>query len=260
MMRKILASGKWFTPKASSSMYENDYENRLIRYKDKLFPDYYCAKYKTKIDSDFGNCIPDLILIHKSYKDWYIVEVELEHHSLQSHVYDQITKMHHGYYDREHLISAKFAIPELELPKLEELIRQRPKTLVIVPVSKITWREALFPYKTKIMSVEVWEDDTGEAILHIEGDRPTTYEDEFVSELRTDSALPRTLKVMNTAALPREGVIQINYLGSRESWTIMTTSAGKWLIPKGRSTLPSGVFSLKLSESESYLMEEKSGF
>ena len=258
-MKKILVLGKWYSLISSSSMYENDYENRILRFRNQLFPDYYCAKFRTKIESLLGNCIPDLILVHKEYKDWYIVEVELEHHSLSGHVYDQVTKMHHGHYDMEHLIAAKEAIPELDLVRLKELIRQRPKTLVIVPISKINWKESLFPYKTKIMSIEVWEDDTGDCLLQVDGDRPISYENEFLTELRTDASLPRTLKVMNTASLPKDGMIQIEFLGAKEMWTIMTTSAGKWLIPKGRSSLPGGVFSLKSTNDESFMMEEKHG-
>ena len=60
--------------------------------------------------------------------------------------------------------------------KLNELLLQRPKTMVIVPISKVSWRESLYQFQTKVMCIEVWEDDKGVPLLRIDGDTPETYE------------------------------------------------------------------------------------
>jgi hypothetical protein len=261
-MNKILNQGNWYNLVSSNSVYEISYENQILRFSKDIFPGFYCSKFKIKVNSVFGNCIPDLVLVHKEYKDWYVVEVELEHHSLGSHVADQIRSMHYGEYGSEHGKYLLKEIPGLDQEKVAELIKQKPKTLVIVPISKISWRESLYQYQTKIMCIEVWEDDKGIPLLRIDGDLPESYEEKFITELEIDRSLNRLLKVKNTGSIPAEGKMQIDISGRTSEWRIISTSAGKWLNPDGKWPLPegaNGVFSLKISDTGEYVMESKNG-
>ena len=257
-MKKIFSLYDSYSLVPSSSVYEQDYENQLMRFSNHLFPDFHCLKFKSKVQSVFGNCIPDLALIHKDYRDWYVVEVELEHHSLQSHVMDQIRSMYHGEYTQTHADYLLDQLDTLDEAKIRELVRQKPRTLVIVPISKISWRENLYQFQTKILTVEVWRNNRHESILKVDGDELVSYDAKFVTELQVDPTIPRLLKVKNIAGIPQSGIIQIDIDGFLSDWRIQNFGTGKWLNPDGKSPLPdnaNGVFLLSKRESGEYCME-----
>jgi hypothetical protein len=259
-LKKIYSNFDSYSLVSSDSVYEKDYENQIRRYSDKLFPDFYCVKFNAKVNSVFGNCIPDLALIHKDYKDWYVVEVELEHHSLSHHVLDQIRSMHHGEYGESHVEYLLQQEALLDESKLRQLVRQQPHTLIIVPFSKISWRESLYQYQTRIMTVQVWRNEKRETLLQVDGDDLRQYSQEFVSDLEVDPGIPRLLKVKNIASIPDNGLLQIEISGSKSDWRIQNFGSGKWLNPDGKSPLPEnskGVFSLTRMENGEYLMEVK---
>ena len=258
VINKILVQGNWYSLVSSHSVYEIKYENQILRFSNEIFPDFHCIKFKSKINSIYGNCIPDLVLIHKEYRDWYVVEVELEHHSLHSHVLDQVRSMHHGEYNKHHINYIMNALPNLDKNKLNELLLQRPKTMVVVPISKVSWRESLYQFQTKVMCIEVWEDDKGIPLLRIDGDTPDTYEEMFLTKLELDKSISRLLRVMNAASLPSNGLIQISVNGETSDWRIISTGGGKWLNPDGKWPLPTGLkgsFALKLNDSGDYILE-----
>ena len=260
ILKKIFSLYDSYSKVPSSSVYEQDYENQLLRFSNQLFPDFYCVKFKSKVQSIFGNCIPDLALIHREYRDWYVVEVELEHHSLEYHVLDQVKSMYHGEYTQVHADYLLGQLPSLDESRLKDLIRQKPHTLVVVPISKISWRERLYQFQTKILTVEIWRNDRHESILRVDGDELISYEAEFVSELEVDPAIPRLLKVKNIAGIPQSGLIQIEISGFKSDWRIQNFGEGKWLNPDGKSPLPgnaNGVLLLTKRESGEYVMESR---
>jgi hypothetical protein len=257
-MKKIFSKHETFSLVSSDSVYEQDYENQILRFSRQLFPEYYCRKFKTKVTSLYGNCKPDLVLIHKEYKDWYIVEVELEHHSLNHHVLDQVQKMYHGEYGETHVRYLLENNSDFDESRIRQLVRQKPRTLVIVPTSKNSWRESLYPYQTKIMTIQVWKNEKQEALLQVDGDELLQYRQELISILEIDPTIPRLLRVKNMANIPDSGIIQVDISGSRTDWRIQNFGHGKWLNPDGKSPLPnnvSGVFYLLRAESGEYYME-----
>ena len=259
-MKRIFSISDSYSLVASSSVYELDYENQILRFANQIFPGYFCLKFKCKVESVYGNCIPDLVLIDKSYRDWYVVEVELEHHSLLHHVLDQVTSMHHGEYNEKHADYLLSQCETLDESRLKELVRQHPHTMVIVPVSKVSWKESLYQFKTLVMTIEVWKNDRRDSILKIDGDVPKDHDQSFVSEIEIDRALPRLLKVKNIAGLPATGEIEIEIDGSTSYWTILNIGNGKWLNPVSKSPLPEnpyGVFLLSRRPTGEFMMEAK---
>lgn len=84
----------WYTPIASIKQYnEPDFEQKLFRYAESIFENYYVFKFKYGLTCDDipGQYFePDLLLVSKTFKKWVIVEVELCKPPTQ-HTKDQIT-------------------------------------------------------------------------------------------------------------------------------------------------------------------------
>ena len=57
-----------------------------------------CRYFKANIfaSSEYGNKQADLVFINRDYTDWVVVEVELSHHSLNSHVFPQAYTFKNG--------------------------------------------------------------------------------------------------------------------------------------------------------------------
>lgn len=259
-VKKIYHKGNWFMPISSSSIYEADYESRILRYSQEIFPGFNCFEFKIDVESPYGTVNPDLVLIHKEYKTWYMAEVELEHHSLRHHVHDQIKKMRFGDYGPKHADRLLSKNPTLDRNRLFELVRQQPEILLIVPFAKDTWINALDRFDTKIASIEMWEDSNGQSLLHLDGALPTDLDDEFISDLVPDPSITRMLRVVNSANIPNEGVLEIEYLGTFSEWSIFTTKTAKFLNPSGRSPLEdvrNRIFSLVQCGENSYRMESR---
>lgn len=214
------------------------YENKILNHRDQLFPDYYCVRFKKSVESIFGTGIPDLVLIDKQYREWIVVEVELEHHSLYGDVLDQIMKFAHGDYTKEHARYLKEKNQFLDFEKLLQLITgTQPKIFVFVPVEKPEWSRQLLPFNTKISVIEVWEDDTGRSLLRIDGDQPTAKSSNFLSNLFRERLIPKALKVENPAILPKGDRIKVIFQGLSSEWAIMRSKSSAWLIPTGRNPL-----------------------
>ena len=114
---------------------ESDYEAFLIPQMKNLFLDYHILPFKLNVfaNSNYGNRQADLVMIHKEYRDWVVVEVELGHHSLNSHVFPQAYTFKNGEYSERHveyLIGKKNSLDKEKLSFL--LMYNPPRVLVIV--------------------------------------------------------------------------------------------------------------------------------
>ena len=114
---------------------ESDYESFLIPHICKMLPDYHILPFKSGVfaSHEYGTRRADLVFIHKEYKQWIVVEVELSHHSLESHVYPQAFTFRNGEYKQKHVDYLLEKCPELVSEDLQFLmIYNPPEVLVIV--------------------------------------------------------------------------------------------------------------------------------
>ena len=259
-MTRILHNDSWYSPVKSNSIYEKTYEQKILENSNMLFPSYFCYYFKKEVQSDWGPGIPDLVLIDKHYREWIIVEVELEHHGLQGDVLDQVVKFAAGKYSKAHAdyLSDKHEV--LDREKLTALIcGTQPRISVFVPVQKPEWWRILLQYNATIAVIEVWEDDTGRNLLRINGDQPTAKSSEFLTNLFRDRNLAKGLKVENPAVLPSTDDIRIAFNGLFSEWAIIKSKSTAWLMPKGKYPLDDVSalsFRLTKSESDGFQLEE----
>src|ERR1051326_3116272 len=97
-MARLLIGKEWYEGVSSTAYWEAEFENVLLRRADVLFPEYFMVEFKTEVqgDSDIGK--PDFALIEKKYRIWWVVEVELAHHSFAGHVLPQVDTFASGRY------------------------------------------------------------------------------------------------------------------------------------------------------------------
>lgn len=260
-MARILHNNIWYSPVDSASMYESMYESKILNNCNYLFPGYFCLPFKKQVESIYGPAIPDLVLIDKEYREWIVVEVELEHHALKGDVLDQVVKFAAGEYTKSHANYLVEKDKRLDPQKLISLVcGTQPKISVIVPVQKPEWWRVLLQYNATIAVIEVWEDDTGRNLLRIDGDHPTAKSSEFLTNLFRDKNMSKGLKVENPAILPTgEDKIRIDFNGLSSEWVIIKSKASAWLMPTGKYPLDDVSalsFRLTLSETEGFQLEE----
>jgi hypothetical protein len=257
---KILLNGIWYTPVDSASMYESKYESKILHNSEYLFPGYFCFPFKKQVESIYGTGIPDLVLVDRDYREWIIVEVELEHHGLKGDVLDQVVKFASGNYSKSHADYLLDRHEVLDRDKLTALIcGTQPRISIFVPVQKPEWWRILLQYNATIAVIEVWEDDTGRNLLRINGDQPTAKSSEFLTNLFRDRNLTKGLKVENPAVLPQTDDIRIAFNGLFSEWVIIKSKSTAWLMPKGKYPLDDVSalsFRLTKSESDGFQLEE----
>lgn len=74
-MAKILHEGEWYEQLSTRALYEEDYERLLQQHAHVLFPNYTLVKFKMTVATETASAKADFALVHKTYKDWWVVEV-----------------------------------------------------------------------------------------------------------------------------------------------------------------------------------------
>lgn len=236
-MPRLLINGEWFEAVASDSVYESEYEQLLITNASHLYPDFHLVKFKVDVQSEHGAGRPDLALVDKNYRRWWVVEVELGHHPLKSHVEKQVRIFARARYGQEHA-RALAERGGLDRDKLVEMMRgTQPRVLVLVNVPRSEWSGWLAPYEALVGVVEVFRSYRNQYVLRINGDQPEALTDDLTVCV-LDTTLRRCLRVESPAALPAGDEFSILYQDEVSSWHVLKASDTVWLHPRGRYPLP----------------------
>ena len=153
-MARILHNDEWFEEIASRGHYEIEYEKVLQQEAERLFTNYHLVPFKATVysEEDADAREADFGLFHKSYRSWWVVEVELGHHSFSGHVLPQVrtlARARYGQAEADHLCSRN---PVLDKNKVIEMFKGgTPRVLVIVNAPVDGWAEQLRAYGAKVL-------------------------------------------------------------------------------------------------------------
>ena len=144
----------------------------------KVLPDFVVLDFSPYILGDEGSrSRPDLALVHKQYRMWAVVEVELDTHSLEHHIEPQIRTFATGRYDESHARYIFEKDPSLNLDYLYNLIPYSPPTVVVVVNSRSVltegWANLETEYSARLTFVESFRADNDDVIVSISGYLPT---------------------------------------------------------------------------------------
>lgn len=131
-MKRFQWRGELFNVRRHYS--EADYEAFLIPQMINLFPSYHILPFKLNIlaESRYGDKRADLVMIHKEYRNWVVVEVELGHHSLNSHVYPQAYTFRNGEYGERHVNYLLGKNQTFDEDRLSYLIMYNPPEVLVI--------------------------------------------------------------------------------------------------------------------------------
>ena len=254
---RLLLSEEWFDAVSSEGQYESDFETIILSRANSLFPQFHVVPFRVPVESEEGRKIPDLALIDLTYRFWWVVEVEMAHHSLHNHVIPQVEVFTRGKYGEEHANHLASRLADLERFSLMEMIMgAQPRVLVVVNRSVPDWIEPIHRLDALVSVVEVFRSDRNQHILRLNGDYPEGKDAQIASHCRLDSTLPNLLQVDSPAAL---GVatgeqVAIEFNGGFTNWIRLDTSDRVWLVPSGRNPLVSNQEYQIMKDGESRLI------
>ena len=205
-----------------------------------LFPELHLVPFKVPVESEHGRKIPDLALIDRRYRRWWVVEIEMAHHSLNGHVLPQVEVFVQGTYGPDHAQYMVSQSTALSLPALTDMIKgSQPQVVVIVNRNTPDWITPIHRLGALLSVVEVFRSERNQHVLRINGDYPAGDSAELVSACRLDNVLKRFLKIESPAALRIDAgeIISIRYGDGTTTWSWIDSADQVWLCPVERHPL-----------------------
>ena len=244
---RLLRDNDWFDAISSESQYESEFQHIVVHKSNILFPEFHVLPFNLSVESEDGRRRPDLALIDHGYRYWWVVEIEMAHHSLYGHVLPQVEVFARGRYGTEHAnyMQKKGANGGLLLDgrALLDMVKgAQPRVLVVVNQSVPNWVEPIRRFHALLAIVEVFRSARNQHIFRINGDYPTIRSHEMISACRLDMQIPSFLCIDSPAALGiRSGEsLFINLAGKVTVWERLDTGNRVWLCPVNRNPLRSG--------------------
>lgn len=226
----ITSDSSWYDELNSVSFYgETEFQRALQQHISQIFHEYYAFPFSKTIKSKLGSSKPDLGLISKDLKEWWIIEVELGKHSLENHVLVQIDNFRHGTYPviifAEYFKSKIFEhynihVSETKIKKL--LTKQTPEILVVVDEDRQDWQAELKKRHAKLCLFQIFKNGRGSHAYRLHGGYPYISIDE--SHLKPDKYYGSNLLEVKNAKfiLKKTGYIAIGYNGLQTKWKKIT--------------------------------------
>jgi hypothetical protein len=235
-MAKLLVGSDWYEALDGAALYEREFERVLLQKTPCLFPGYVAVPFKKTVYSDFDAARPDYALVEVRYRDWWVVEVEMGHHSLEGHVLPQVAVLARAHYgDEEAAYLARKSI-ELDAGKLIDLMKgQLPRVLVVVNQAHPEWCRPLRAYSAELAVFEAFRSDKNQQIYRFDGFSPPP-KGQILSSCRADPLVLGFLRVDSPAALgiKRNESLTIRLEGKLSQWQRLDSENTVWLVPRSR--------------------------
>ena len=254
---RLLVSDEWFDVVSSEGQYETDFESMVLDRADSLFPHFHAVHFRAPVESEEGRKIPDLALVDRDYRFWWVVEVEMAHHSLYGHVIPQVEVFARGKYGEEHANYIADRRHDLDRMALSDMVLgAQPRVLVVVNRNVPTWIEPLHRLDALVAVVEIFRSGRNRHILRVNGDYPEDEDASISSVCRLDRVLPNLLQIDSPATL---GVtagqpVAIEFNGGLTNWRRLDSSDQVWLVPSGRNPLVANQEYQILKDADNHLI------
>ena len=238
-MARILSQREWFDQIAPTAIYETEFESIVTSYADVLYPEFHVVPFKATVYADDAAAKADLALIDRNYREWWVAEVEMGHHSFETHVLPQVRTLSRAVYgeDEARWLAAK--CKQLSIARLLDMMKgNQPRVLVIVNTPRPIWGPSLRRHDASLAIVEIFRSRKNEILFRLNGEHPARLPD-FLSACVFDSLLPRFLIVNSPGALnaPPRSRISIFYHDQLTQWERIDSFDRVWLAPIGPNPL-----------------------
>ncbi|HOZ83172.1 MAG TPA: hypothetical protein PKU82_09635 [Bacteroidia bacterium] len=258
-MAKILVNGEWYNELSVGSLYESEFEKLFIDKAPQIFPDYFTVDFKHKVESQHGKGKPDLAIIEKNYRHWFVIEVEKSNHSLENHVLPQVIIFSTADYNDEAAEALKKENESLDIHKLKAMIKgQPPKVLVVVDALKQDWINSLNRWEAMLSVFQVFRSERNRNVFRLNGFTPKSLTG-FFSECYLDKIFKRHLVIISPAIIevPTNGILTINYNDTISEWKRVDMKNQVVLSPLSINPLDaSKKYKLHKKENSSYTLTD----
>jgi len=138
-------------------MAEDEFELTVISVLKELYPDCWIIRFRAKIRHNGEGWCPDLAVVEKRFRYWFVVEVEISTHSLQKHVLPQVRAFKRGDYGEEAKITlAKQLV--ISTDKAGTLLAFVPRYVAVVcNVLEPIWEKALLAENVQFMAIASYD-------------------------------------------------------------------------------------------------------
>lgn len=242
-MYRILIDGEWYDRISSASLYENEFEKLLIDNARHFAPNYYVCPFKILVQSDEGGAKADLAFVDQHYRGWFVVEVELGHHSFAGHVLPQVRRLKSGVYGPDHALHMLGRNPSLNQQRLLDMVKgQQPKIVVLVNQYQPDWADDLARIDVQLFNFAIFKSDKEKYIFKtnmvISSISPS-----LISMCRRDPFIGTWLKVVSPGALPvlPDEPLTLYFAGGATVWARVDLAQNVYLMPRGRCPLGTAV-------------------
>ena len=135
-----------------SPVPEVEFEATAIEVLGEMYPDCHVIHFKPTIQFNGEGWRPDLALVDKKFRFWFVLEVEVSTHSLQKHVLPQVTAFKRGDYTGVEDVLARSL--EISLDRAKTLNRFVPRYVGVVSNHHDShWQSALATENVQFVSI-----------------------------------------------------------------------------------------------------------
>ena len=232
-MAKVLFENNWYDELSPTGVYETVYEGMVKAHAPNLWPRFHGVHFKSNVYAGAEGATPDFALVEHNYTEWWIVEVELAHHSFESVVLPQVRKLAEAKYGDEEAEKLHKACGKLDLAKVKLMLKEhQPRVLVVVNKPKLEWIKPLANFDAVLAVFEVFQSDDGKRLFRVNGEHPIGPA-EIISICRPDDLMRRWLRVETPAGLrvPHGHKIFVVFNDHITEWDRFADSGKVWLYP-----------------------------
>lgn len=232
-MAQILVNDVWYRSIESITLYESAFERILLQKESVLFPGFHSVPFKKTVCSESDSARADYALIDTEYGEWWIVEVEMSHHSFEGHVLPQVSALANAVYGEEEASYLKRQRRDLDEVRLCDMLKgEQPRVLVIVDRPRPNWIPFLEQCQAKLAVFEIFRSDLDRYVYRVNGFRPDRVS-EVISRCWLEPSLPTLLRIASPGRLSlRPGSkVMIEYAGNQTEWTRIESRDCVWLVP-----------------------------
>ncbi|HBB89949.1 MAG TPA: hypothetical protein DC047_20285 [Blastocatellia bacterium] len=240
-MAKILIDGEWYEELSPAALYERDIEQIILQQANFIYPQYYLVPFKVLVHSEEGSAKADLALIHKGYREWWIVEVERGVHDLSGHVEPQVRKLSRATYGESEALALCKECDQLDSTQVFDMMKGKaPRVLVLVNTPKPTWIKPLEMHDCIVATFEIFRSQRNKHIFRVNGKHPSEPR-EIISICVVESLIPRFLRVESPAGLGVQAgeKINIRFNDFLTEWERVDAKNKVWLSPMKLNPLSS---------------------
>lgn len=260
-MARMLFGDEWFEQIAPTALYETEYERVILQQASLLYPNYYAVPFKKTIVSEERSAKPDLVLVEKKYRSWWVVEVEMADHSLEGHVLPQAITLLNGYYGESEAAYMCRKAPDLDEQLVHDMLKGKPPNVLVIvnSAARVDWMPPLERYGIKLAIFEIFRSEKNQYVFRINGFQPSV-PSRIISDCRFDPVLPNFLIVDSPAGLEvkTDTTIEIKHYDGVTEWKRVDSADKVWLIPVSSNPLQRGhEYELVRQEDGILVIQEK---